>query len=60
MAGPEWRDYIVPFWRRSVKLIDGTEAARGEHVMRRHVDGSWQYREPTEEEDELYEAVRRW
>lgn len=44
----EWKPYYVPFWR-PVTLIDGTPNVCRD-VMRRKVNGEWQYRALSEAE----------
>jgi hypothetical protein len=60
MSKHEWRDHKTPyFFGARLILIDGTQAGRGEHVMRsRLLGGSWQYRKPTRDEaDELHSEM---
>jgi hypothetical protein len=48
----EWTEHHLLPWK-NVALIDGGTSKRGAFVMRRRVpNGSWQYRLPTDKEDE--------
>lgn len=54
----KWWDYDLWPWKIA-RLVDGSDQ-RGGHVMRRRgPDGSWQYRRPTEEEDQLWRDVQQ-
>lgn len=57
----EWTSYHVPFWKRAVTLIDGSTAPDGVLLMRRRtMDGSWQYRAATPEENAEHFQTFAW
>lgn len=55
---PEWEVWDVLPWQR-LTLIDGREFA-GHIVMRRKVEGAWQYRECTADEEHDYVSREAW
>jgi len=55
----EWTPYLPLPWRR-LKLIDGTLSKRGAEVMRRKVNGEWQYRAMTAEESATEFRLGAW
>jgi hypothetical protein len=58
----EWHSHEAPyFFGAHLKLLDGSSARRGAHVMRRmKPDGSWQYRKPNADEAEAHLVSRQW
>jgi hypothetical protein len=48
----EW-DFFIPFFPRT--LMDGTQST--DLVMRRRINGKWEYRKPTDAEVLNYESA---
>jgi len=55
----EWTPYLPWPWQR-VRLIDGSRSGWFAHVMRRKVNGRWEYRRMTEEELAAEQRANAW
>jgi hypothetical protein len=53
----DW-EAIKPIW--PITLDDGTRVKIGQPIMRRYVDGKWQYRQPTADEMQDFLSGDGW